>query len=84
MEMGILSTIVIGILAGAIASWLNKEDNSLVINLILGIVGAFIGSWVFSLFGGSGATGFNFYSLIVATVGAALVLWIVKAIRGRV
>jgi uncharacterized membrane protein YeaQ/YmgE (transglycosylase-associated protein family) len=47
----------------------------------VGVVGAFIGGFVFSLFGGEGVTGFNIYSFLVALVGAVILLWLVKMVR---
>lgn len=50
-------------------------------NIIVGIVGAFLGGWLFSLFGSAGVTGFNLYSLIVATIGAVVCIWLVQLVR---
>lgn len=81
--MGILSWIVLGGLAGWIASMFAKTNESMGIfaNIIVGIIGALIGGFVFGLFGGSDVTGFNLYSLLVATVGAFILLMIIKAVR---
>ena len=81
--MSFIAWIVLGGLAGWFASMVAKTDASmgLLTNIIVGIVGAFIGGFVFSLFGGSGVTGFNFYSLFVAFVGAVILLFIVRAIK---
>lgn len=83
--MGILSWIVLGGLAGWIASLLMGSDASqgILANIAVGIVGALVGGFLFNLLGGAGVTGFNFYSLLVATIGAALFIWIVKAIRSN-
>jgi uncharacterized membrane protein YeaQ/YmgE (transglycosylase-associated protein family) len=53
------------------------------LDIILGIVGAIVGGWIFTAFGAHGVTGFNLYSMIVAIVGAIVVLWIYHAIFGR-
>ena len=81
--MGIIAWIVLGGIAGWIASMIagNNASQGLIGNIIVGIIGAFIGGFVFSLFGGEGVTGFNLYSLFVAVAGAALLLFIIRAFR---
>jgi len=83
--MGILSWIVLGGIAGWLASIVAKRNDRMgcITNIIAGIVGAAVGGWVFSLFGGQGVTGFNLPSLLVAFVGAVIVLAIVNLIFGR-
>ena len=82
--MGILAWIILGGVAGWLASIIMKTDASqgIFLNILVGVVGAFLGGFAFSLLGGEGVTGFNFYSLLVALVGSVLLLWIVKAVRG--
>jgi uncharacterized membrane protein YeaQ/YmgE (transglycosylase-associated protein family) len=82
--MGWLSFIVLGGLAGWLASIMMHTDGSqgIILNVIVGIVGASIGGYLFNMFGGAGVTGFNLYSLMVATVGAAVLIWFFKLIRG--
>ncbi len=85
--MSILAWIVLGIVAGFIASKLiNKSGSGLVMDLVLGVVGAVVGGWLFAQFGSAGVTGFNLYSLFVAVVGAVVVLLIYHLVfrRGRV
>jgi uncharacterized membrane protein YeaQ/YmgE (transglycosylase-associated protein family) len=73
--MSILAWIVLGLLAGFIGSKLvNKTGQGVVLDIILGIVGAVVGGYLFNLFGSSGVTGLNIYSLLVAVVGAVLLL----------
>jgi len=60
-----------------------QQPDGLITNIIAGIVGAVVGGWVFSLFGGAGVTGFNLPSLVVAFVGAVIVLAIVNLVTGR-
>lgn len=81
--MGILAWVILGGIAGWIASLIMGTDASqgIIINIILGIVGAFIGGLVFNFFGGAGVTGFNFYSLLVSTIGAVVMLWITSLFR---
>jgi uncharacterized membrane protein YeaQ/YmgE (transglycosylase-associated protein family) len=83
--MGIIGWIVLGGLAGWIASMIAKTDESMgvLMNIVVGIIGAFIGGFLFSMFGGEGVTGFNLYSFLVALVGAVVLLFIVRAVTGR-
>lgn len=84
MEMGWLGWIVLGGLAGWIGSKIMKTDESmgLMANIIVGIIGGLLGGFLFNLLGGSGVTGFNVWSLLVAVVGSVVLLAIVKAFRG--
>ncbi len=83
--MGIISWIVLGGIAGWLASILTKRNDQMgcITNIIAGIIGAAVGGWVFSLFGGQGVTGFDLPSLLVAFVGAVIVLAVVNLIFGR-
>jgi len=82
--MSIVSWIVLGLVAGFIGSKLvNKTGEGFFLDIALGIVGAVIGGWLFSLFGMRGVTGLNIYSLIVAVVGAVVFLVVYHAIRRR-
>lgn len=82
--MSVLAWIVLGLIAGFIASKLvNKTGGNLVWDLILGVVGAFVGGFLFTRFGASGVSGLNLYSILVAVVGAVVVLFIYHAIIGR-
>jgi uncharacterized membrane protein YeaQ/YmgE (transglycosylase-associated protein family) len=77
--------IVLGLVAGFIASKIvNKQGQGIVLDIILGIVGAVVGGFIFSLFGASAATGLNLYSLLVAVVGAIIVLFVYHAVRHEV
>ena len=82
--MGILTWIIVGLIAGALAKLIMPGDDpgGVIVTIIIGIVGAFIGGFVFNLFGGSGVTGFNIWSLLVATVGAIILLAIYRAVAG--
>jgi uncharacterized membrane protein YeaQ/YmgE (transglycosylase-associated protein family) len=81
--MSILAWIVLGGLAGWIASMFagNNAEQGIIGNIIVGILGAFIGGFLFNVLGGDGVTGFNFWSLIVAVIGATLLLFIVRGFR---
>lgn len=80
--MSILAWIVLGLIAGFIGSKIvNKSGEGVILDILLGIVGAVIGGWLFSKFGASGVTGLNLYSLLVAVIGSILFLVIYHAIR---
>ena len=82
--MSIIAWLILGLIAGFIASKLvNKQGSGLVIDIVLGIIGAFVGGELFSVFGAEPVTGLNIYSMIVAVVGAVIVLVIYHAIVGR-
>jgi uncharacterized membrane protein YeaQ/YmgE (transglycosylase-associated protein family) len=82
--MSIIGWIVLGLVAGFIASKIvNKQGECFFLDIVLGIVGAVIGGFIFEQFGAAGVTGFNLYSMIVAVVGAIILLVIYHAIFGR-
>ncbi len=82
--MSILAWIVLGLIAGFIGSKLvNKTGEGIILDIVLGIVGAVVGGYVFSIFGAGGVSGLNLYSLLVAVVGAVLVLVIYHALFRR-
>lgn len=81
--MGIILWIVFGGLVGWVASLIMKTDaeQGIMLNVIVGVVGAVIGGWLMSLLGESGVGGFNLYSFLVALVGACVLIAIVRAVR---
>ena len=82
--MSIIGWIVLGLVAGFIASKIvNKRGEGIVLDIILGIVGAIVGGFLFVQFGAAGITGFNLYSMFVAVLGAVVVLFIYHAVFGR-
>ncbi len=82
--MSIIAWVVLGLIAGFIASKIvNDTGSGILIDCVLGIVGAIVGGFIFNAAGGVGVTGFNLYSMVVAIVGAIIVLWIYHAITGR-
>lgn len=82
--MGIIAWLILGLIAGFIASKLYAgTGQGVVVDIILGIVGAFVGGFIVNLFGGIGVTGLNLWSLVVAVIGAVVVLWIYHAMAGR-
>jgi uncharacterized membrane protein YeaQ/YmgE (transglycosylase-associated protein family) len=73
---------VLGLVAGFIGSKIvNKTGEGFVLDIVLGIIGAVVGGYVFNMLGASGVTGVNIYSLFVAVVGAVLVLVVYHAVR---
>ena len=82
--MGIISWIILGLIAGYIGSKIvDKQGQGLWLNLALGIIGALVGGFLFDLFGATGVTGLNIWSMIVAIVGSIVVLLIYNALAGR-
>jgi uncharacterized membrane protein YeaQ/YmgE (transglycosylase-associated protein family) len=82
--MSFIAWIVLGLVAGFIASKIvNKAGEGMLMDIVLGVVGAFLGGWLFNTFGMPGVTGLNMYSLLVAVVGAALFLIVYHALIGR-
>jgi uncharacterized membrane protein YeaQ/YmgE (transglycosylase-associated protein family) len=82
--MSILAWIVLGLIAGFIASKIYVgTGQGILMDIVLGIVGAVVGGYLFDALGAGGITGFNIWSMLVAIVGAVLVLWIYHAVSGR-
>lgn len=83
--MSFLAWIVLGLVAGFIASKIvNKQGEGFLLDIVLGIVGAVVGGWLFGLLGANGVSGVNLYSLLVAVVGAIVVLFTYHLIRRSV
>ena len=81
--MSIISWIIL-LIAGFIgAKLVNREGQGFWLDIALGIIGALVGGFLFSLFGASGVTGLNIYSMIVAVVGSVVVLLLYNAVTGR-
>jgi uncharacterized membrane protein YeaQ/YmgE (transglycosylase-associated protein family) len=84
--MGYLSWLILGLIAGFIGSKIvNNSGQGFFIDIVLGIVGAFVGGYLFTAFGAHGVTGLNIYSMVVAVVavvGAVVVLWVYHAVTG--
>jgi uncharacterized membrane protein YeaQ/YmgE (transglycosylase-associated protein family) len=77
--------IIFGALAGWIASIIMKKNRKMgaIANIVVGIAGAFIGGYIMDFFGAQGVTGFNIYSLLVAILGAVVLLWILGLFSRR-
>ena len=82
--MSVIGWIILGLIAGFIAGKIvNKQGQGLMLDIVLGVVGAIVGGFLFSWIGAAGITGLNLYSMFVAIIGAVVVLWIYHAIFGR-
>jgi len=82
--MSILGWVVLGLIAGFIGSKIvNRQGEGLILDIVLGIVGAVVGGFLFTQFGAAGVTGFNLYSMFVAVIGAIVILVVYHAIFGR-
>ena len=82
--MTILAWILLGLVAGFLGSKIvNKTGEGVVVDIVLGVVGALVGGFLFNQFGEAGVTGLNLYSILVATLGAVVVLVVYHALTGR-
>lgn len=82
MELGFLWSVLIGILAGAIAGWLMRGGGfGILVNLIVGLIGSVLGGWVYGLFGFQSTSMFGY--LVMSVIGAVLLLWIISLFRKR-
>jgi uncharacterized membrane protein YeaQ/YmgE (transglycosylase-associated protein family) len=87
--VGIISWIVVGLIAGLLAKFLLPGDDpgGLIVTTLIGMAGAVVGGILFGVLGGTGATGFNVWSILVATLGAVTLLFVYRLLtggRGRV
>lgn len=74
--------IIFGAIVGLVASMVMGGSNGLLIDIIVGIIGASLGGWIMGFFGKGGVNGFNVYSFLVALLGAVVLIAVVRAIRG--
>lgn len=83
--MAIITWFIVGAAAGWLASLIMSTDaeQGAVMNIVLGVIGAVVGGFVMNLFGAPGATGFNLWSLVVATLGAVMLIWVGKVMSHR-
>ena len=82
----IIAWILIGLVAGALAKLIMPGDDpgGIIVTIIIGVVGAFVGGLVVGLVGGTGVTGFNIWSILIATLGAIILLALYRLIARRV
>ena len=82
--MSVLAWIILGLIAGFIASKIvNSSGQGVLLVIVLGIVGAVVCGYIFTTIGATGVTGFNLYSIFVSIVGACAVLWLYHALSRR-
>jgi uncharacterized membrane protein YeaQ/YmgE (transglycosylase-associated protein family) len=82
--MSLLAWVILGLVAGFIGSKIvNKRGEGLILDIVLGIIGAVAGGWIFNALGASGVTGLNLYSLFVAVVGSIILLVLYHAVFRR-
>ncbi len=79
--MDIVLWLVLGALAGWISGMIMASNHGVLEDIILGIIGAFVGGFIMNFFGASGVTGFNLYSLIVAVIGAVVLIFLGRLIH---
>jgi uncharacterized membrane protein YeaQ/YmgE (transglycosylase-associated protein family) len=84
-KMGIISWIIVGLIAGALGKLImpGEDPDGIIVTILIGMAGALVGGFVVGLLGGSGATGFNIWSILVATLGAIILLAIYRFIVGQ-
>ncbi len=86
MEIGVISWIVVGLIAGLLGKLImpGRDPGGFLITIVIGMIGALVGGFVVQLLGGTGVTGFNIWSILVATLGAIILLALYRlAARGR-
>jgi uncharacterized membrane protein YeaQ/YmgE (transglycosylase-associated protein family) len=82
--MSILTWVILGLIAGFVGSRLvNKTGEGILVDIILGVLGAVGGGWLFNQFGQPGVTGLNLWSFVVAVVGAVIILVLYHALTGK-
>ena len=83
--MGIISWIILGLIVGALAKWImpGQDPGGIIITIVIGIVGALIGGFLSSLVGLGTVTGLNLGSIIIALVGALILLWLYRLIKDK-
>jgi uncharacterized membrane protein YeaQ/YmgE (transglycosylase-associated protein family) len=82
--MSIIGWIILGLIAGFVASKIvNKQGEGVILDIVLGIVGAIVGGFIFTWLGATGVTGLNLWSMLVAIVGAIVILLLYHAVFGH-
>lgn len=83
--MGLIAWIVVGLVAGLLARWImpGSEPGGIILTGLLGMAGAAVGGFIVSILGGTGATGLNVWSILVATLGAVLLLFLYNLVVRR-
>ncbi len=83
--MGLISWIVVGLLAGLLVKWVmpGSDPGEIIVTILVGMAGASVGGFIMSILGGTGATGFNVWSILVATLGAVVLLALYRLVAHR-
>jgi uncharacterized membrane protein YeaQ/YmgE (transglycosylase-associated protein family) len=83
--MGIITWIIVGLIAGVLGKLIMPGDDpgGIIVTILIGIAGALVGGFIFGLLGGSGVTGFNIWSIVIATIGAIILLAIYRLVASR-
>jgi uncharacterized membrane protein YeaQ/YmgE (transglycosylase-associated protein family) len=82
--MGVISWIILGLIAGWIGSKIvNKTGSGMYMDIALGVIGAVVGGIIAGLLGFNGITGFNIWSLVIAVIGSVIVLWVYHRLAGE-
>jgi uncharacterized membrane protein YeaQ/YmgE (transglycosylase-associated protein family) len=83
--MGIITWIIVGLIAGVLGKLIMPGDDpgGIIVTILIGIAGALVGGFIFGLLGGSGVTGFNIWSIVIATIGAVILLAIYRLVASR-
>ena len=83
--MGILSLIIVGLIAGVLGKAImpGRDPGGFFVTILIGMAGALVGGFVVGILGGTGATGFNIWSILVATLGAVILLALYRVVAGR-
>lgn len=83
--MGLISWIVVGLLAGLLAKWVmpGEDPGGIIVTILVGMAGASVGGSIVSILSGTGATGFNVWSILVATLGAVILLALYRLVAHR-
>ncbi len=80
--MGLIAMIVLGAIAGWLASMVTSSSNGILMDIILGVVGSFVGGLIMNMLGQPGLSGFNLYSLIVSFIGAVVLILVGRVLTG--
>jgi uncharacterized membrane protein YeaQ/YmgE (transglycosylase-associated protein family) len=85
MEIGVISWILVGLIAGILAKLImpGRDPGGILITIVIGMIGALVGGFVVQLLGGTGLTGFSIWSILVATIGAIILLALYRLVAGR-
>ena len=84
-HLGLIAWIVVGLIAGLLAKWIMPGDDpgGIIVTILIGMAGALVGGFIVGLLGGTGATGFSIWSILVATLGAIILLALYRLIARR-